>query len=137
MFRAEDELLKELVKREATVQLDLNKEKQTLEQFYNQLKNTASAVDASLLRHTEALKAHALKKLEALEKKMLRAEKKKFEAQQRQIRKLKDQLFPNNGLQERMENLLPYYANSGMGFIKMIHENSLALEQQFMILEEK
>jgi hypothetical protein len=36
---------------------------------------------------------------------MLRAEKKKYEAQQRQINKLKTQLFPNNSLQERVENL--------------------------------
>ncbi|MFZ1453760.1 MAG: bacillithiol biosynthesis BshC, partial [Ferruginibacter sp.] len=71
-----------------------------------------------------------------LEKKMLRAEKKKFEAQQRQLHKLRSQLFPHNNLQERIENFMPFYAKWGKDFIKIIYDNSLALEQEFVILEE-
>ena len=67
---------------------------------------------------------------------MLRAEKKKFAAQQRQLQKIKTQLFPNNNLQERTDNLMPYYAKWGKDFIKMIYENSKGLEQEFGILEE-
>lgn len=74
-------------------------------------------------------------KVEALEKKMLRAEKKKFEAQHRQLAKLKNQLFPNGILQERTENFMPFYALWGREFIAAVHENSLALEQEFVIVE--
>ena len=77
-----------------------------------------------------------MKKIAALEKKMLRAEKRKFEAQQRQIHKIKTVLFPNNNLQERIENLIPFYAKWGDGFIKALYENSLALQQQLVVLEE-
>ena len=65
---------------------------------------------------------------------MLKAEKKKFEAQQRQLHKLRSQLFPNNSLQERVENLLPYYAKQGKDFLKAVYESSLGLEEQFCIL---
>ena len=78
----------------------------------------------------------AAKKISVLEKKMLRAEKKKFEAQQRQLHKIKSQLFPNDNLQERMDNLLVYYAKWGKEFIEMIYKNSPGLEQQFIILTE-
>ena len=44
------------------------------------------------------------------------------------------QLFPNNNLQERVENLMPYYAIWGKDFIRMIYEHSNGLEQEFGIL---
>ena len=67
---------------------------------------------------------------------MLRAEKKKFEAQQRQLHKLKSQLFPHDSLQERIENFMPFYAKWGKDFIATLYNNSLALEQEFVILAE-
>ena len=134
LFKNETDLLNELVKRDSTVQLSLEKEKQILLEFYKLLKSIAAAVDISLANHTEALQAKALKKIEALEKKLLRAEKKKFEAQQRQLHKLKTVLFPNNNLQERIDNMIPYYAISGKAFIQAIYNNSKGLEQEFGIL---
>ncbi len=136
LFKPEHELLTGFVKRESAVQLSLVKEKQAISDFYSKLKITAGAVDITLQKHTEALQKLALNKLEALEKKMLRAEKKKYETQQRQLHKLKSQLFPNNNLQERIENLMPFYAKWGRGFIDAVYKNSLGLEQEFVVLEE-
>ena len=136
LFKTETELMSELVKRDSEVQLSLDKEKQSIREFYARLKNTAGAVDITLQQHTEALQKLALHKLEALEKKMLRAEKKKYETQQRQLHKLKTQLFPHNSLQERIENFMPYYAKWGRGFIDAVYKNSLGLEQEFVVLEE-
>ena len=94
LFKPEQELLDVLVKRDSEVQLSLEKEKQTIQEFYAALRKTAGAVDITLQPHTEALEKLALKKIDALEKKMLRAEKKKFEAQQRQLHKLKVTIIP-------------------------------------------
>jgi bacillithiol synthase len=136
LFKTENELLNVLVKRDSEVQLNLEKEKQEIQIFYAGLRKTAGAVDSTLQPHTEALEKLAFRKIEALEKKMLRAEKKKFEAQQHQLHKLKSQLFPHNNLQERIENFMPFYAKWGSAFIKAIYENSFGLEQEFVILEE-
>jgi bacillithiol biosynthesis cysteine-adding enzyme BshC len=137
LFKTEQELLNVFVKRESNLQLGLEKERQALRETYDKLKTVSGAIDSTLAKHTEALQVQALKKITALEKKMLRAEKKKFEAQQRQLHKLKMLLFPNNTLQERIENIIPLYAKWGDGFIKTLYENSLALEQEFIIMEEK
>ena len=134
-FKTEQELMNVLVKKETVVQLSLNVEKKEIHEFYSKLKVTSGAVDSMLLRHTESLEKQALKKIDALEKKMLRAEKKKFEAQQRQLQKLKSQLFPHNNLQERIENFMPLYAKYGSELIKQLYENSLEIEQEFVILE--
>ncbi len=134
LFKGEDTLLKELVKRDSKIQLSLDKEKSVLKDVYAQIKSISAVPDITLEKHVEALQAKALKRIEVLENKMLKAEKKKFEAQQRQLNKLRSQLFPNNGLQERVENLLPFYARWGKDFIKMVYDNSFGLEEEFCIL---
>jgi len=47
-----------------------------------------------LTQHVDALKLKTLYRLQELEKKMLRAEKRKFIDQQRQINAIKTHLFP-------------------------------------------
>jgi bacillithiol synthase len=136
LFQPELSLINQLVKRDSLLQVSLDKEELELTAFYEQLKVTAGKIDVTLKAHISALQTQALKKISALEKKMLRAEKKKFEAQQRQLQKIKAHLFPNNNLQERVDNLMPYYAKWGKDFIKMIFDNSKDLEQQFGIVIE-
>ena len=134
IFKPELEVMNAFVKSTSSNQLSLEKEKQALAVLYSQLKSVAGSVDATLQAHTEALHKKALNKIEALEKKIVKAEKKKFEAEQRQLHKLKEQLFPNNNLQERVENFMLYYAKEGKGFIRSIYENSLGLEHEFAVL---
>ena len=137
LFRPEREIMNGFVKRESSQQLSLSKELQELRDFYLHIKTLAGNIDPTLKQHVEALETMAIKKLASLEKKMLRAEKRKFEAQQRQLQKIKAQLFPNNNLQERIDNLMPYYAKWGSCFIKMIYDHSTGLQQEFGILAEK
>jgi uncharacterized protein YllA (UPF0747 family) len=137
IFQPEFDLMNMLVKRESAHQLSLENEKLKLAEVYEQLKEIAGKVDVTLSAHTAALHTKSQQRIEILEKKMLRAEKEKFEAQQRQLHKLKTQLFPNNNLQERVENFMLQYAKSGKVFIDSIYQNSLSLEQEFVILTEK
>lgn len=134
IFIPEFELMNKLVKRQSSLQLSLEKEKIALTELYNQAGAAAAAVDTTLRAHTAALLKKALDKIEALEKKMLKAEKLKYEAGQRQLHKLKQQLFPNNNLQERTENFMLFYAKGGDRFIEKIYQHSLGLEQQFGVL---
>ena len=134
LFQSELSLINQLVKRDSSQQLSLEKEQLQLTAFYEAIKTIAGKIDTTLQEHTMALQTQALKKLAALEKKLLRAEKKKFEAQQRQLHKIKAQLFPNNNLQERVDNLMPYYAKYGKQFIRMIYDHSKGLEQEFGII---
>ena len=91
----------------------------------------------TLANHVAALKVKTVERLQELEKKMLRAEKRKFTDQQRQIHAIKEHLFPGYGLQERYENLCYYYAKWGRVFIQKLYDNSLSLEQEFVTVQEK
>jgi uncharacterized protein YllA (UPF0747 family) len=86
------------------------------------------------MQHINALEVKALKALRNLEKKMLRAEKNKHTVLSTQLHTLKSGLFPNNTLQERVENILPYYALYGQSFIDMLYRFSPALGEKFGIL---
>ena len=136
LFHPELDLIKQLVKRDSLLQVSLEREHLQLADFYEQLKTIAGKIDITLSKHADALQTQAQKKIGALEKKMLRAEKKKFEAQQRQLAKIKAQLFPKNNLQERVDNLMLYYAKWGKAFISMLYNHSNGLEQEFGILVE-
>ena len=136
IFMTEFNLMNKLVKRDSMLQLTLDKEKTALQLYYEQLKTVAAKVDSSLLQHVEALCTKALKRIVELEKKLMRAEKQKFEAEQRQLKKVKTNLFPNNNLQERIENFMSFYGKWGNEFLDIIYENSLSLEQEFGIIEE-
>ena len=136
-FGTADDIFAALVKKESALKLHLVAEKESMLSLYDKMKDAATAVDFTLQQHVEALKVQALKKIDKLEKKIFRAEKKKYEVQLLQARKIKDALFPGGNLQERIDNLLPYYSKWGSGFINLLLENSRAVDQHFCILEEQ
>lgn len=135
-FREENDLMKLIVAKNSKNNTALNGNFEKAEAFYEQIRTQAEAIDKTLSQYVNAIKTRSLKDLEELEKKMLRAEKRKYEEQQRQIEKIKEVLFPNNGLQERVENFSWFYAKWGAGFIEELYRNSLALEQKFTILSQ-
>ena len=135
-FLPEQELMNRLVARETKNEIKLNGNFTDADKLYESLKKQAVAVDATLGKHVEALRMQSIYRLQELEKKMLRAEKRKFTDQQRQIHTIKENLFPKNGLQERIDNFMYYYAKWGKDFIHKLYQHSLALEQEFVILEE-
>ncbi len=135
-FKPEQELLTRLVTHNKTGALKLEAELEDVKKFYGQLKAKAGDIDKTLEQHIEALRAKATRPLYELEKKMLRAEKRKYKDQLGQIHAVKAVLFPMNSLQERTENFMPYYAKWGSHFIDLLYANSLTLEQEFFMLDE-
>jgi bacillithiol synthase len=136
LFKDENDLMKQIVEKNSGNETALNGNFEKAEAFYEQIRLQAEAIDRTLSQYVSAIKTRSLKDLEELEKKMLRAEKRKFEDQQRQIQKIKEALFPNEGLQERVENFSWFYAKWGRSFFEELLKNSLPFDQQFTVLTE-
>ncbi len=136
-FLPEQDLVNQLVLKESKNDTKLNGSLSAIEELYESFKQQAKAVDSTLEQHVDALKTKTVFRLQELEKKMLRAEKRKFTDQQGQIQKVKAHLFPGNGLQERHENISYYYAKYGAAILKVLYDESLSLEQEFVMLTEK
>ncbi|MFT3945973.1 MAG: bacillithiol biosynthesis cysteine-adding enzyme BshC [Agriterribacter sp.] len=137
LFDDANTIFSTLVKAQSHQQLSIEKEGTALADIYEQIKKISAGIDPTLRQHADVLKTRAEKNLKKLAQKMLRAEKRKHQDQQAQIVKLKTHLFPNNSLQERVENILPYYAKYGDAFIGMLYEHSPALQPQFTIITEQ
>jgi uncharacterized protein YllA (UPF0747 family) len=134
IFQNSFDLLNQLVKRESDASWDISKEIKTVSSLYQQMQEKAASVDKTLQEHIISLEIKAGKKLAELEKKMLRAERNKFDASKRQIAAIKSDLFPNNSLQERVFNFSDFYSRMGKAFIQMIYDASPAFEMNFTII---
>ena len=76
----------------------------------------------------------AQKKLELLEKKMVRAEKRKQHTSINRIHTIKAELFPNNSLQERVENFVEWVGTYDWAWVEAIMDNSTKMQSGFSII---
>jgi bacillithiol synthase len=136
VFKSEERLMEDFVRQNSSRQLNLGKQIIEMRDFFESLKSISGAVDKTLEQHVDKLQTQSIQKLEELEKKIFRAEKKNHEEVRRKIHEIREALFPLDNLQERIDNFIPWYAEYGMDFIELLYQNSLALDQEFVILEE-
>ena len=69
-----------------------------------------------------------------LEKRLIKAEKKKHAEELERVTDLQDELFPNQGLQERSGNFSEFYMESGNVLIEQLFEVLKPLENRFEIV---
>ena len=127
-------IIDSFVKANSVHHLQINTQMAAIEAQYELIKEQAAAIDASLVDHIEALSHKQAQKLLQVQKKMLRAEKRKYEAEQQQITKIMEQLFPGGSLQERTENIADWYKIYGTHFVSAIVENSDDFSKGFTLL---
>lgn len=134
IFKSEDVLKSEFVKRTTKHRLNLNDEWLEINGVFSKIKLRAHKIDPTLSQSTDAVKARLKKSIKNLEKKLLRAEKKNHAEALIQIGRVKEQLFPDGVLQERVENFAPYYLRYGDDFIKDLLKHFQPLDFQFTVL---
>ena len=133
-FNNETEIINKYVLKNSEQDLHFSNEILEIKNTFQELKNHANKIDSTLTEHLKSIEVKTIKKIEQAEKKLFRAEKRKFQEQQQQVKKIKFQLFPNNSLQERVENFSFFYSQYGKEFFKILFESSLSLEQEFTII---
>ena len=134
LFKSEFELIESIVLQTSGNQLNLDEEIDQIKRLYQHIQHLSSLVDETLKQHAQALETTAVHKLTQLEKKIRRAEKRKFTEVQTQITKIKGELFPQNNLQERVENFSLYYAREGKDWLQEIYDCSNGMDQNFTII---
>lgn len=135
LFKPYEELAKAHVSDHTEHNLSTVDEQNTLEAVIKQLKDKAVLLDPTLGPSAEAALAKIKHQFAVLEQKMLRAEKRKHETELQRIAKLKNMLFPNNSLQERIENFIEYYPLHGLAFIDTIVRSIAPLKNEFLVID--
>jgi bacillithiol biosynthesis cysteine-adding enzyme BshC len=122
------------VKNNSEMSLCLTEEKNAIEAFFEKLELKAEKVDKTLGVSAESAKVKTNRLLVNLEKKLLRAEKRKHEVSLKQIENVKARLFPTGVLQERVLNIAPMYVNYGEDFLSTLIENFQPLGGDFTLI---
>jgi bacillithiol synthase len=134
LFKSNLDLEIEFVKKQAKENLALTHHIASLNKLYGSIQEDVIKIDASLGDHALNLSIQAQKKLALLEKKMIRAEKRKQHTSLSRIHHIKGELFPNNNLQERVENFVEWVGEYGWDWVEVIMENSTKIKADFSIV---
>jgi len=130
LFLDEHQLHQQYVSRQTN--LNLTQELKDLKNVFEQIlsKTTDKGLQSSVLAEQQKQQ----NSFEKLEKKLLKSEKKKHKDSLNQITQLKAKLFPNNSLQERYDNFIPFYLKHGDNFIEILQKELSPLDAKFVIL---
>lgn len=134
LFKKQNDLLVLKVTENSEVTVDFSQQKQFLQKQFNKLREVAAYTDVSFIGAVIAQEKKQLKGLDTLEKRLLRAEKRKQHDLVNRITTLQNEILPNQALEERQRNFSEYYLEYGVDFIKALKESLHPLELTFTVL---
>ncbi|MCY7358538.1 MAG: bacillithiol biosynthesis cysteine-adding enzyme BshC [Rudanella sp.] len=120
-FLTETKLRHRYVEHHARHALRFDKENKAMNQTLDAMLHKATMVDPTLERAVLAETKRFANAVERLQKKMRRAEERNQEVGVRQLMTVKQELFPNDGLQERVENFLTFSLNDKTFLQKLLN----------------
>ncbi|PWG05406.1 bacillithiol biosynthesis cysteine-adding enzyme BshC [Polaribacter aquimarinus] len=135
MFLNQTELLSKKVVENSNIQLDFDEKIKYLEAQFSDLKEIAKQTDVSFVGAVKAQERKQVKGLENLQKRLLRAEKRRQKDLVARIIELQNQILPNQSLEERQRNFSEYYLEYGASFIQNLKASLRPLQLEFTILE--
>ena len=135
IFLNQHELLSKKVIENSDLEISFKDKKEFLKKQFLELKEVATKTDVTFLNAVNAQERKQIKGLENLEKRLLKAEKKRQNDLIERITKLLNSLLPNQSLEERQRNFSEYYLEYGNTFIKTLKTVLKPLELEFTILE--
>ncbi len=134
LFLKQHELINRKVRKISNIDIDFSQQKQHLVDQFQNMYELAEQTDKSFLGAVKAQEVKQLKGLDNLEKRLLRAQKRKLKDEVERIAELQNELFPNRSLQERQTNFSEFYNEYGPELINTLLETLDPLEFNFKIL---
>ncbi len=134
LFKVQHTLLAEKVLENTEVRIDFSQQKAFLEAQFNTLRAQAAQTDVSFIGAVNAQERKQIKGLLNLEKRLIKAEKRKQEDLVTRITALQNDLFPHQSLEERQRNFAEFYVDYGPELIRQLKESLQPLLVQFSII---
>ena len=135
LFSKQDTLVNDQVKKYSKIDIDFTQQKEHLQNQFKTLFKVADQTDKSFIGAVAAQEKKQLKGLINLEKRLLKAQKRKLSEQVSRITEIQNQLFPGKSLQERNLNFSELYLEFGDQLIQQLILNLQPLKGEFLILE--
>ncbi|MDP2061365.1 MAG: bacillithiol biosynthesis BshC, partial [Flavobacteriaceae bacterium] len=135
IFLPSHELINKKIKAISDIPIDFSSQKKHLKSQFESLYKLASQTDASFLGAVKAQEVKQINGLGNLENRLLKAQKRKMDDEVNRLEKLKDELFPKGGLQERTANLSDFYIEMGGEMIPLLLSRLNPLDLCFAVIE--
>lgn len=134
IFLKRNAIINKKVREISNIDIDLSSQKEYLKQQFSDLYKLAEQTDKSFIGAVKAQEAKQMKGLDNLEKRLLKAQKKKLSNHVSRITEIQNELFPNSSLQERNTNFSKFYLEYGEDLIPKLIKNLEPLKGEFSIL---
>jgi len=134
LFLKRDAFINKKVREISNIDIDFTPQKKHLQEQFKKLYELAELTDKSFLGAVKAQERKQIKGLEHLEKRLLKAQKRKLTDEISRMTKIQNELFPNQSLQERNTNFSELYLQFGELLVKQLIEKSNPLEMDFKVL---
>ncbi|WP_293895665.1 bacillithiol biosynthesis cysteine-adding enzyme BshC [Flavobacterium sp.] len=134
LFSNQQELFTKKIKEFSQFNVDFSEQKEHLKVQFDKLVLIANQTDKSFIGAVNAQQTKQLKGLENLEKRLLKAEKRVHAEKLEQVILLQNELFPNQGLQERKANFSEFYLDVNGKLFEKIFQELKPLESNFTII---
>ena len=134
LFLDQSSFINKRIRQISNIDIDFSDQKKFLEEQFKSLHTIAEETDKSFLGAVKAQEARQKKGLDKLEKRLLKAQKRKLRDEVMRITALQDELFPGRSLQERQLNFSEMYLELGEDLIPGLLEKLDPLNLEFSVL---
>lgn len=134
LFLSQNNLINKKIREISNIDIDFSKQREYLKGQFEELYSLATQTDPSFLGAVKAQEVKQLKGLNNLEKRLLKAQKRKLQDQVTRLSALQNELFPGQQLQERLQNYADLYLEYGEALIPTLMEQLQAYPKDFLVL---
>jgi len=136
LFKEKPELEKLILKNQSKNTFELKRERIKIEKEIDNILKKSETIEKSINGKILALRKKTINEINAIEKRMIKEEKKNHQKSLDELNKIYSKLFPDKILQERKENFLNYHL-SDENFIQNLVDNFNPLKFDFNIISKK
>ncbi|MRI00369.1 bacillithiol biosynthesis cysteine-adding enzyme BshC [Kriegella sp. EG-1] len=134
LFLDQNALINKKIRAISNIDIDFSTQKKLLEEQFSDLYKLAEKTDKSFLGAVKAQEIKQKKGLDNLEKRLMKAQKRKLKDQVVRITDLQNKLFPNRSLQERTLNFSELYLEFGEELVPLLFGSLKPLHLEFTII---
>ena len=135
LFLKQNSFINKKIRSISNIDIDFSPQKELLTEHFKQLHELAAQTDASFLGAVKAQEVKQLKGLAHLEKRLLKAQKRKLKDHVVRMTEIQNELFPGQSLQERNFNFSELYLEYGDDLITALLKALKPLSGDFTILK--
>ena len=135
LFLKTEELKNKKVRQLSEFPIDFTPEKELLQKQFTHLYQLAEYTDITFKNAVKAEEVRQLKSLDKLERRLLRAQKRKLADELVRTTILQSELFPNGVLQERFSNFTDFYLQKGKELIPKFVRNFNPFDFRFVVIQ--